>query len=122
MAKYAITLLLSLVFVLAGCDKTPTYVEWTSPPVERASYAYEEGLRAGHADGKAGSCDHPFPREQAYPGYGRLYLDRFEEGYYKGCAIARKSVVPVSVKKSLPPRGPVVRKQFSHCKPGGSQK
>lgn len=122
MAKYAITLLLSLVVLLAGCDKTPTYVEWTSPPVERASYAYEDGLRAGHVDGKTGICDHPFPREHSYPGYGHLYLNRFEEGYYKGCAIARKSVVPVSVKKSLPPRGPVVRKQFSHCKPGGSQK
>ncbi len=120
MAKYAIVLLLSLAFLLSGCEKTPTYVDWTSTPFERANYAHEEGLRAGHADGKAGTCDHPFPREQSYPGYGRLYLNGFEEGYYKGCAIARRSVVRATVKKPLPPRSPVIRKPFNHCKPGGS--
>ena len=110
--------LLFLVALLSGCDKTPAYVDWTSTPVERSSFAYEEGLRAGHADGKTGVCDHPFPREQAYPGYGPLYLDRFEGGYYKGCALARAPAKPVVAKKplrsrSLPARTP------DHCKPGG---
>ena len=116
MAKYATVLLLSLVFALAGCDKTPEYVEWTSTPVERADYAYEAGLRAGHADGKVGLCDHPFPREQAYPGYGRLYLNRFEEGYYKGCALARANAKPVVVKKPSRPRTVPVPNQSDRCK------
>jgi hypothetical protein len=108
MAKYAITVLLSLVFLLAGCDQTPTYVNWTSTPVERADYAYEDGLRGGHADGKTGVCDHPFPREQSYPGYGRLYLDRFEAGYYKACALVRSPVTvpPTRRKPSAPPVKP----------------
>jgi hypothetical protein len=118
MAKTGIVFLLSLVALLSGCEKTPTYVDWTSTPIERADYAYEEGLRAGHADGKLGLCDHPFPRKQSYPGYSRLYLNRFEEGYYKGCAVVRQSAQPVKSKTSRPRSSPI-RKSPDRCQPGG---
>lgn len=100
MAK-TIVVLFSLVLLLVGCGGSSTYHDLTMAAADRSAYAHEEGLRAGHADGKAGVCDHPFPREKSYPGYGHIYLNQFEEGYYKGCALARFSAKPVVSRKSL---------------------
>lgn len=87
-----IAIILFVVAFLTGCDKAPSSIDWSSPGFDRAIYAHEEGLRAGYADAKnAGVCDHPFPREVSLSGYGALYLQRYEAGYYKACAIARKS-------------------------------
>lgn len=102
MAKIISAVLLT--FFLVGCNKAPV-TEWGTPVIfDRTNHALEDGLRAGHIDGKIGVCDHPFPREAAWPGYGSLYLGRFETGYYKGCAIARKSV---STPRKSKPRTPI---------------
>ncbi len=105
MAK-TITIALFLFALLAGCGKTPSSLDWSDTTLERANHAFEDGLRVGHADGKAGSCDHPFPYTETWPGYGSLYLGRFETGYYKGCAIARKS--KPAPRKSPPRKAPPV--------------
>ncbi len=101
-------IVLASVLALLGCqqEQEPRLIG-TVPITDRTRHAYEDGLRTGHADAKTfGHCDHPFPRKELPFGYGTLYLSRFEEGYFKGCALARKSSVAVPKKKvsQSPPR------------------
>jgi hypothetical protein len=107
MTNIITTAIVVLALLLSGCTDKP--YEWPTTPIEldRTPRAYEDGLRAGHADAKKfGFCDHPFPREESFSGYGTLYLNRFEGGYWKGCAIARKSSVAAPKKKAMPPTLP----------------
>jgi hypothetical protein len=101
MGKISLMLLVFVCF-FAGCSD-PNVTNF-------GNFGYEDGLRAGHADAKAhGFCDQPFPKERA-PGalYNtKEYLAGFESGYFKACAIARKSApAPKPVSRTSRPLSP----------------
>jgi hypothetical protein len=109
MTKYAISvffIVLALVG-LAGCDSKPDY----------AALGYEDGLHQGHADVKAqGYCDKPFPKEWPAGFHHTMeQLRAFEHGYYKGCAVARKSAPPPIVVPQHSARPLVSRPHMPRC-------
>lgn len=106
MKKTILTFIFACMLVACGGKEGGAEVVFYDlPPPNHAERAYEDGLRAGHVDAKQHRyCDHPFPREVLALGYGSLYLSRFEVGYFKGCALARKSAAAIPKKRPSQPR------------------